>query len=72
MHCHMGELVTRRLTEMCFHWENKAVSPNSYSQWAVELNRNQEWGYMKRKVKRSDAETTKRTSQKINTKEVKA
>jgi hypothetical protein len=49
---------------MCFHWENKAVSPNSYGQWAVELNRkkqlnrNQERSYEK-KVKRSDGEITK-------------
>jgi hypothetical protein len=39
MHCYMGELVTRRLTETCFHWENEAVSPNSYGQGAVELNK---------------------------------
>jgi hypothetical protein len=62
MHCHMGELVTRRLTETCFHWENEAVSPSSYGQGAVELNRNHEWSFAyakKRKV--SYAETTKRT-----------
>jgi hypothetical protein len=39
MHCHMEELVTRRFNETCFHWENEAVSPNSYGQGAVELNR---------------------------------
>jgi hypothetical protein len=48
----MGELVTRRLTETCFHWENEAVSYNSHTQCAVELNeklnRNKEWTYEKK------------------------
>jgi hypothetical protein len=66
MHCHMGELVTRRLTETCFHWENEAVSPCSYGQGAEQkrLNRNQEWSYEKSKV--SYAHQTNKTT--INTK----
>jgi hypothetical protein len=32
---HLAELVTRRLIETCFHWENEAVSSNSYGQGAV-------------------------------------
>jgi hypothetical protein len=32
---HLLELVTRRLIKTCFHWENKAVSSNSYGQCAV-------------------------------------
>jgi hypothetical protein len=63
MHCYMGELVTRRLTEMHFNWENEAVSSDSDGQGAVQLNRNQGWTDTK-KNQSTYAETTKLTSHK--------
>jgi hypothetical protein len=63
---HLAELVTCRLTETFFHWENEAVSSNSHAQSAVELN-----GKLNETTKRSrhKINKTKKLKLKINDKE---